>query len=528
MKKILFFISICLGIISLAFAQQKMTDAQRKEQVQFIRQDTLPVTVEALPTEVNTHFSEYSGRLINDTTFYFTSMRADVEEDNDHIFETSWYCYIYKSTRTAANQYVHTEALPGVINTPNTFNSNFCFNRSENAIIYTRCKRGDDGDLQCSLWQTELGKKGWSKPQKLPNCINEVNSSNMQPFLVDYSDHQVLYFVSNRKKGLGGYDLWYAIVKDGKYGTPINLGTNINTEGNEVTPFYDKEQNTLYFSSDEHLGIGDYDIFYSQGALSQWGEVSNMGVPYNSEYNDYYFTLNDNGESGYFSSNRPHDDMSETDTCCNDLFLFTKQHFEAVSVTEYTLTLAEKIEALFPITLYFENDQPDARSTSDTTATDYLTLYENYLTNLQTYIRESGNGLAGDSLRETQYEMQTFLKDSVMSGFGKLEQLTQYLQQALEQGENIELTISGFASPLHNSDYNKHLSSRRIVSLTNYLAKVSDGYFQPYLKKEKAGLLLSTDPQGAMNHTFATDQKRETVYGLQAAKDRKIVIMLNH
>lgn len=512
------------GLICQGRAQQKLTDAQRNEQIQFIRQDTLPVILEALPSSVNTPFSEYAGRLVNDSTFYFTSMRADVEEDNDHFFETSWYCYLYKSTYSPSNNYFSTEALPSIINTPNTFNTNFFFSNQQDMLLYTRCKRGDEGDLQCALWQSKLGKQGWEKPRKLPNTINENGSSNMQPFLVDYGQYQVLYFVSNRKKGVGGYDLWYSIVKDGKYESPINLGTTINTEGNEVTPFYDTVSQTLYFSSDEHLGIGDYDIFYSQGALSQWGEVCNMGVPYNSEYNDYYFTLNQDGVSGYLSSNRPHDDMSESDTCCNDLFHF--QHIPKMpndTIMKEQPSVAEKIQALLPITLYFENDQPDARSTSDTTDTDYYTLCEQYLRVHNLYIQESGQGLM-DSILSTKDEMAQFMRDSVASGFEKLIILSKLLSEATLQNENIVLTISGFASPLHNSDYNKHLSNRRIVSLLNYLYQTDNHSLAPYIRGEKQGITLHLKAQGAVNHNFSSDNKRETVYGIQAAKDRKIVI----
>ena len=96
--------------------------------------------------------------------------------------------------------------------------------------------------------------------------------------------------------------------------------------------------------------------------------------------------------------------------------------------------------------------------------------------------------------------------------------------QAVESGDTIELVVSGFASPLHNSQYNKHLSSRRIVSLLNFLREADDGRLSPYLSGEKPGLRLHVYPEGAVNHAFETDEVRETVFGLRAAKDRKIVI----
>ena len=73
------------------------------------------------------------------------------------------------------------------------------------------------------------------------------------------------------------------------------------------------------------------------------------------------------------------------------------------------------------------------------------------------------------------------MRDSVVSSYDRLVQLTEYLHQALLHGDTVTLTVNGYASPLHNSDYNRHLSSRRIVSLVNYLRIAKDGFFVPYL-----------------------------------------------
>lgn len=525
-SKALYTLTLVLLCISVSAQNRHLTDVQRDEQLDFIRHDTLPVTIEALSDKVNSRFSEYSGRLLPDSTFLFSSMRADVDEDFDHLFETSWYCNLYQSKLLADGSYLPSTALPPVINSHKFFNSNFCYNQSQDILIFTRCTRGADGDLLCSLWQSTRQNGDWDKPEKLPSYINADGSSSMQPDFVSQDGQDILYFVSNRKHGIGGFDIWYSIYKDNHFNSPINAGPVINTEGNEVTPFYDKENGILYFSSDEHLGIGDYDIFYSIGALSQWGEVSNMGVPFNSAYNDYYFTINTDGQSGYFSSNRPHDDMALSDTCCNDLFHYqwkqvaTPDSMPVQTESPYT----EKIISLFPITLYFQNDEPNPKSLSDTTNEDYPTLYRRYLSDNNLYVSESGRGLSGQQQSSIRQEMLQFLQDSVATGYNRLQLLVGYLKEALQNGENIELTISGYASPLHHSDYNLHLSSRRIFSLTNYLCKAENGFFLPYLNKEKPGLIIRSNPEGAVQHTFQTNETRETVYGLQAAKDRKIII----
>ncbi|MCR4738057.1 MAG: hypothetical protein K5846_07835 [Bacteroidales bacterium] len=526
MRKALAFI---LLIITCGFvqAQVRLSDRQRDEQIRFIRNDTLPVTVNALPFSINSRFSEFSPVLLPDSTFLFTSMRADREEDADRYFETSWYCNIYRSQLLSDGDYAPAVALPSSINNRRTFNSNFCWNAAQNELIYSRCLRDNTNELRCSLWRTCRNNRGWSSPQKLPSAINAESSTNMQPCLVTMHDFEVLYFVSNRKSGFGGLDIWYSIRKNGKFDVPINAGPIINTEGNEITPFYDPGKKILYFSSDEHLGIGDYDIFYAEGALSQWGEVANMGVPYNSPYNDFYFQLLPDGESGYFSSNRPHDDLQLEDTCCNDIFHFQKHYPEETPAeSKDTVSMHEKIASVLPITLYFQNDQPDPKTLSDTTKTDYPALYNRYVADMQHHIAQSISGLDDDSMHIVRQMMIRFMRDSVAAGYGRLLAFTRYLKEALTAGDSVGILISGYASPLHNPVYNRHLSARRIVSLVNYLRTAEGGFFRPYLDGSRAGLTLRTDPQGAVGPAFTTDDTRETVYGIQAAKERKIVVSI--
>ena len=153
-----------------------------------------------------------------------------------------------------------------------------------------------------------------------------------------------------------------------------------------------------------------------------------------------------------------------------------------------------------------------------------MELYNAYVDDIQEYIRKSGQGLTGEEQRRAMYAVAGFMRDSVQTGYARLQLLQQYLTEAMSNGDTVDLVISGFASPLHNSDYNKHLSSRRIVSLLNYLRKVDDGRLSPYITGKKSGLYLKVYPEGAVNHAFETDDVRETVFGLKAAMDRKIVI----
>lgn len=526
MRISLFFIGVlCFACLSVAGQNRHLTDSERKELQEYIRRDTLPVDVKVLPSTINSHFSEYAGTLYPDSTLLFTSMRADRDEDYDHFFETSWYCKIYSSHLLPDGNYTLPTALPSIINSHNYFNSNYFYDYHNHDFIYSRCKRDKEGDLKCELWQSTYDSRGWSKPKKLPSPINEPGTTSMQPFVVHTDEYNILYFVSDRANGIGGLDIWYSTYKNGVFNAPINAGTVINTEGNEITPFYDTVKKVLYFSSDEHLGLGGYDIFYCEGSMGWWEERSNMGVPFNSEYNDYYFTLTSKPMQGYFSSNRPQEYGVLEDTCCNDLFFFEWRLPTDTILSEKTadtMTLREKIASVLPITLYFENDEPNPRSVSDTTQTNYLVLFEKYLEDTKQYLSTASNKNASSNL--AQQQMARFFSDSIQTGHDRLIQLTQYLKEALLKGEAITLDISGFASPLHNKEYNQHLSARRIVSLLNYLRTAENGFFTPYLEGKKNGLVINTNPQGAIEHRFQTNNIQETVYGVQAARDRKIVI----
>lgn len=489
-------------------------------------EDSIIVTVRPLPASINSSFSEYVGKLLHDSTFLFTAMRNDAAEDAEHFFETNWYCYLYESKALPDERYAPARPLPLNLNHPKYFNSNFCLSEDGQRMLLTRCVRSGDGDLQCSLWQSTKEKGTWGKPKILPSVINAKGYSSLQPCIVQLPGYEVLYYVSDRPGGYGKLDVWYSICQNGHFQEPVNLGPIINTEGNDITPFYDERTKMLYFSTDERKGYGDYDIFCSEGALGAWKNPKHLREPFNSSYNDFYFALNQNDNSAFFSSNRPYGDIVDEDTCCNDIF-YVKWELpvkEEVVDTLPQTDIHEKIASVLPITLYFQNDFPDPKSLSDTTDKDYMELYNSYIGDIQEYIHKSGQGLTGEEQRRAMYAVAGFMRDSVQTGYVRLQLLTDYLQEAIENGDTVELSISGFASPLHNSEYNKHLSSRRIVSLLNYLRKVDNGKLIPYINGEKAGISLHISPEGAVNHLFETEEVRETVFGLRAAKDRKIVI----
>ena len=148
---------------------------------------------------------------------------------------------------------------------------------------------------------TKVNNK-WTAAKQLPFNKNSYSISNPSISL----DGKTLYFNSNMPGGLGGNDIWKVDVSEGDvYGTPVNLGSKINTEGNEQFPSI-TDDNMLYFSSDSRQGLGGLDIYFIN--LNKTEDAQNLGKPVNSEKDDFSFSFNTKRNLGFFSSNREESD----------------------------------------------------------------------------------------------------------------------------------------------------------------------------------------------------------------------------
>lgn len=509
--RILFCMTLCVFCLGALMAQNSVSLAQRKAIAKQIKQDTLPYLVNRLPERINSPFSEYNPLLLSDSLFFFTSMRSEVDDDNELFFDTHWSSKIYQADYEN-DSYSNIRALSSVINKGKYYHPNFCFNKAQDHIIFSRCYRTINEELMCDLYESHRKKGKWEKPVLLDNEINGMDFSSTQPFLVEMADYAVLYFVSNRPGGQGENDIWFSVYKNGKYEVPTNAGSGINTAGNEVTPFYDTDSAVLYFSSDEWPGIGGYDIFSSKGALCSWTTPKNMGVPLNSEENDIYFSLNQDDRSGYFSSNRPIDDNHLEDTCCNDIFRWESLLKEKDTMEVRQDTVPMVIKSLFPLNLYFDNDQPDPKNLKDTTTARYGFLQSAYSQQKAHYLSQVTDG-------EEKQWLEAFFEDSLAGCHAKVQQLLSFIEERLAQGQRVTLSIEGYASLLHNSDYNRHLSQRRIVSFVNELKAYKGGVLRSAISN--GWLVIKQLPYGSSK---AVATQGDAVYGRQAVLQRKVIV----
>jgi Tol biopolymer transport system component len=133
-------------------------------------------------------------------------------------------------------------------------------------IFFTACDRKDPmgmpmGKGSCDLYYAKYNDGKWGTPTNLDAPINTPDWES-QPSISP--DGMTIYFASNRAGGYGGSDIYASTFKDGRFQPPINLGSSINTSGEEQSPFIAFDNQTLYFSSDGHPGMGNKDIFMSK------------------------------------------------------------------------------------------------------------------------------------------------------------------------------------------------------------------------------------------------------------------------
>jgi hypothetical protein len=205
---------------------------------------------------------------------------------------------------------------------------NTALSPDEKRMYFTVCRSIENwGALttRCELYMTKRTGNLWGAPERLPDEINKTGVTSTQPTIFHEDGKEWIYFASNRSGGQGGMDIWYTSRDlDGAemtFATPKNAGAKINTEKNEITPYYNPTEQVLYFSSDGHVGMGGLDIFKVQGKQSSWEKPVNIGVPINSGSDDYYYTQNRYGDGGFLVSNRTYSTAKVT-TTHEDIFEF--------------------------------------------------------------------------------------------------------------------------------------------------------------------------------------------------------------
>lgn len=174
--------------------------------------------------------------------------------------------------------------------------ASLCFSNNQDTVYFSRNNEREHKHL--NLYQSSKKNLGWSKPKAF--MMNDSSASFAHPSIS--ADGKLFFFASNMKGGFGGTDIYVCILLDSSWSMPINLGNAVNTEKNEIYPYINKVGN-LYFASEGRGGMGGYDLFTSLQKNGEWQEANNLKTPFNSGANDFGYSESVDGKI-YFTSNR--------------------------------------------------------------------------------------------------------------------------------------------------------------------------------------------------------------------------------
>ncbi|SDE52696.1 OmpA family protein [Cellulophaga baltica] len=337
--------------------------------------------------------------------------------------------------------------------------------------IYTSVKVGDD----------------WAEPKELP--FNSDSYSTGHPALSP--DGKLLYFVSDMPGSLGASDIFVVdVLEDGTYSTPRNLGPEINTEKREMFPFVTDKK--IYFSSDGHAGLGGLDVFEASYDVDGFQEVKNVGVPVNSNKDDFSYIVSEESQKGYFASNRAGGKGDD------DIYSFQRLALEEVTHTAIAGVVTELVTGdVMPKALVMLLDENNIKLKEVETAEDGSFVFEDLDGNKKYSIKTNRKEFFQDvkevmtTLNETEMVDVSLkkLKELIVidDGIRKLKTDMIYfdfdksfiredaskeldkLVEVMSEYPEMVIKIESHTDSRGASDYNRYLSDKRAKSSRDYI-----------------------------------------------------------
>ncbi len=227
----------------------------------------------------------------------FSSSREEASgSKNDNWYGEKFFDLFQASMDNNENWSTPTN-FPGPANTESSDGA-ACFDATGKVMYFTTCPSDNEKNTQCKVMMTTMTDGQWSDPVSLP--FNSDTYTCGHPCLSP--DGKLLFFASDMPGGLGGKDIWVSAWDGSVWGTPTNLGSGVNSEGDEVFPTMGKN-GRLYFASNGKPGMGNLDMMYSTNEGGVWAEATNLKSPMNSSGDDFGLIWNTE-TTGYFTSNR--------------------------------------------------------------------------------------------------------------------------------------------------------------------------------------------------------------------------------
>lgn len=247
---------------------------------------------------INTEYSELNP-VLSGSGLVFSSNRTNAEYTKTDMRTMCSYYNIFESAIEGENEFSKPRLYSDKINSK-WHDISCTFTGDFDTIYYASSKKTSDGEkfriYRCS-------KKGSEWGDSHEFILNDSLYSFAHPAIS--ANGQMFVFSANIPGGMGGVDLYVSFRIDTTWTAPVNMGSKINSEYDEINPFF-HEDGTLYFSSDRFTGLGGYDIYYSKLDEQGWEKPNNMKAPVNSSADDLYICPNYNKKLLYISSNRRH------------------------------------------------------------------------------------------------------------------------------------------------------------------------------------------------------------------------------
>ncbi|KGK32281.1 OmpA family protein [Cellulophaga sp. E6(2014)] len=329
--------------------------------------------------------------------------------------------------------------------------------------IYTSVKVGDD----------------WAEPKELP--FNSDSYSTGHPALSP--DGKLLYFVSDMPGSLGASDIFVVdVMEDGTYSTPRNLGPEINTEKREMFPFVTDKK--IYFSSDGHAGLGGLDVFEASYDVDGFQEVKNVGVPVNSNKDDFSYIVSEESQKGYFASNRAGGKGDD------DIYSFERLTMEEVTHTAIAGVVTELVTGdVMPKALVMLLDENNIKLKEVETAEDGSFVFED---------------LDGDKKYSIKTNRKEFFQDvkEVMTTLNETEMVNVSLKK-LKELIVIEEGIRKLKTDMIYFDFDRSFIREDASKELDKLVEVMSEYPEMVIKIES-----HTDSRGASDYNRYLSDKR--------------------
>jgi outer membrane protein OmpA-like peptidoglycan-associated protein len=283
--------SLLLGLVVFA---NKDSFCQNKA-----KKDTVKITVKTVGKGINSAFGDYAPVISGDgLVMLFTSKRPVTPKEKKKNKSAMEHIYMANYDEKKG-KWLEAKCLSDSVNEEGRNNSAIALSKDGQTMLLYRDDEMGNGDI----YQSVLRGGHWSKAEKLPETVNtekHESSASLSP------DGNTLYYVSDRKGGIGKRDIWYSTKdKDNKWGEAINMGELINTKEDEEGVFIHPDGKTLYFSSKGLPGsFGGYDIYYSSLVNNKWTTPRSLGKAINTPGDEVFIVLTADGTSGYYASEK--------------------------------------------------------------------------------------------------------------------------------------------------------------------------------------------------------------------------------